>query len=1299
MGKGKGKGKRAGKARRKPAAVGRRESKAKPQAPPLAASIFTVTNGDLARLIPEYAVELIRDLLWAEARRIGLPVTRVHISTRTDVPDGGIDATIEENASLIQSDLIKIGHMGFQIKAGGTFQPWQASQIKRILFGEKNAPNRENLGASVKFCLEKNGTYVLVCTNIDPTPPQREQAVSHIKTYLGQCGYKNAKVDMWAQSHLIGLLERFPSLSLRVNGRGGLRFQTHTSWSIQDDMRKSFKAGEEQLKFISAVQTELRRHDRAVHIRVWGEAGIGKTRLVLEATRGEDLKALVIYCDSATKFRDSDLMNEILRDDNQFAAILVVDECDPDSRSYIWNKLTNHGTRIKLISIHNELDRTTGDISYIDAPLLANEQIVQIIQEYGVPGEQAQRWPAYCGGSPRVAHVVGLNLKNNPDDLLRPPDTVNVWDRFIVGGDDPSSDGVRQRRLVLRHLALFKRFGYGGRLAEEAKAIGRTAHEADPSITWARFQEIVKELRSRKILQGETTLYITPKLLHIKLWTEWWEVHGVAFDIRRFSAGLPESLLGWFHEMFRYAAESQVAQRIVNELLDERGVFQTGGYLEDPRGARYFLGLSEANPEAALRCVKNTIGTWSTERLSTFSIGRREVVWALERIAVWRELFPDAARLLLRLGEAENETWGNNASGVFAGLFSPGPGRVAPTEASPAERFPVLKEALESESKAQRLLALRACDSALESQSFVRASGAEHQGLRREPDLWKPQTWGDLFDAYRRVWGLLWERLDSLEQEEREKAIDILLRNAGGLARYGNLFDMVIDTLSALAEKPYADKKKIIEAVERILHYRRKELSPDMRNRWLQLRSRLVGRDFHSLMERYVGMDLFEDRIDEEGELTDRVEAQVAKLAAQAVHNPELLEPELRWLVTDAAKNGFRFGYALGTKDEDFGRLPRLLDAQRNAGSTGRAYFLGGYFRAIHERDLGRWEALLDELSLDDTLRIWVPELTWRSGLTDRAALRILNLAKRGAVDVSHFQMFGFGSAIADVSEDIINQWTEFLLDSGTREGVSIALDLHHFYYCRKESKRTLPKELTLRLLIAEPLFRKAEERRRSQMEEYHWTELGREFVRRYPREALALADAMLEHFGEDGTIVEGYHSSTQEVLDEIAKQLPGEVWQRITQYLGPPVDGRAYRITQWLRGGEFAAGGERGVLPLIPVEDIWQWVDQDVENRAWYLASFVPKALFRKEAEVCVAREVLVRYGGEEDVRRNLMANFSTEGWTGPESVHLQGKKQWLLDFRKDETNENVKRCIDEYVASIERDIERARIEEERRH
>ena len=54
--------------------------------------------------------------------------------------------------------------------------------------------------------------------------------------------------------------------------------------------------------------------------------------------------------------------------------------------------------------------------------------------------------------------------------------------------------------------------------------IAELIHEDFSDIPYARFQEIVGELKRERILQGKTTLFIAPKLLHVHLWTQFWEL-------------------------------------------------------------------------------------------------------------------------------------------------------------------------------------------------------------------------------------------------------------------------------------------------------------------------------------------------------------------------------------------------------------------------------------------------------------------------------------------------------------------------------------------------------------------------------------------------------------------------------------------------------------------------------------------------------------------------------------------------------------------------------------------------------
>lgn len=1257
-------------------------------------NIFTVTNEDLGRLDDRKAVDFFRQLLWAEAHRLGIGLSQINVPSRINVPDGGVDATVNAEPSAAESDIIKPEKNCYQIKSGKAFKPWRKSVIKNELFGSRT-PSRQNLGEGIRACLDVEGIYVLVCTGIDLVDKQHLNVLTHLKGYLKSCGYRNPRVEVWSQNNLIGFLQRFPSLSLWVNQRGLLNFQTHGSWAQDASMHLPFVSGQAQEAAIAKIQSELRHAEDTVHVRVWGEPGIGKTRLVLEATRTDDLAPLVVYC-TAAQFRDSELMREI-REGSHVSVIVVIDECDPDGRSYIWDKLKRCGPRLKVVTIYNDHEEEASGITYAYTEPLDEKQIRDIIrQSASISNVEADRWVELCSGSPRVAHVIAENLKSHPEDVLKPPGEVNIWERYVAGSDKTTSQEVEQRRLVLQHLALFKRFGFEISVANEALAIAKKVEMADPQITWPRFQRIVDTLKKRKILQGEFTLYITPKALHIKLWTEWWEIYGRLFNLEEFTQDLTPKLVEWFYEMFQYAAESDAATRIVKNLLGPDGPFRDDEYLKTRLGSRFFSALTEADPKAALRCLMRTLGTWDKETLLQFTRGRRDVIWALQKIAVWRDLFADAARLLLALGEAENEGWSNNASGVFAELFSLGYGPVAPTEASPAKRFPVLKEAIESDSMERRALALRACSTALKSEFFSRIGSPEYQGLRKKPELWTPKTYGELWDAYRRVWLLLSDQLTRLPEDEREKAAAILLGHAGQLGKIPDLGNAAVGTVRTIAQEKYLGKKQVIEAISKALFYAGKSMLPETRQRWEQLKAELVGSDFPSMMQRYVGMDLLVDQLDEDRNHVDQVQPQLEKLANQVVENPSLLQPELHWLVTEEAKNGLRFGYELGKRDSGLSLLPILLGAQREAGENSDAYFLGGYFRTMFDTDVALWEQEIERLVEDSKLNVLIPLLTrYSSGMTDRIGLHLLKLAKSRIISISEFGVLG--TAIDSLSDEVFTAWIEFLLGFTDKSVVSIALDLYHRYYISRKSAPTLSRDLTFRLLSHPSLFEGSGGSSFNPMETYHWSEITKAFLNLDPKKGLELAKLVLNHFGEEGSIF-NYDPDICAVLTEITKRYPAEVWDHVSKLLENQNFSRTVALERWLADGE---SSEEGAFAHIPLEKIWEWVDGAPEKRAVYLARrLVLTPLSAATWPTSLERGLLVRYGNvAEDLGGTLMSNYTMGGWSGPASFHYEGIQEELLRIKTGENDENVKRWIDEYVDSLEQDyIEPAKMDEERR-
>ena len=419
----------------------------------------------------------------------------------------------------------------------------------------------------------------------------------------------------------------------------------------------------------------------------------------------------------------------------------------------------------------------------------------------------------------------------------------------------------------------------------------------------------------------------------------------------------------------------------------------------------------------------------------------------------------------------------------------------------------------------------------------------------------------------------------------------------------------------------------------------------------------------------------------------------------QAVDTLSLLQAELHWLVTSEAQNGYRFGHELGKRDDGFTLLPTLLDAQRNAATNASVSFLGGYFRAIFDKDQSLWEEQLDALIEDTKLNIAISGLTLCSGLTDRAGLRLLNLATNGTIDVKHFGIFYYGKATENLSEEVFTAWIEFLLSVTDKFAVSIALKLYYSYYVFEKPELALPRNLTFRLLVHPTPFEKPDGYMLNSMTDYYWTEIGKVFLKSSPEKSLELVEPMLSHFGHHGSIF-SVNSETCSVLNQITEQYPVEVWEQVSKLLEDQIDfSRAVSLEQWFReGGPSARRERKGALTLIPPEKIWEWVDKDIENRAWYLAHrLMPKTLSAEEWPTSLVRAFLIRYGEREDVRTSLRANYSTEMWQGSLSLHHENKQQKLLRLKDGEDNENVKRWIDKFVEDLEKDIEHAKIDEER--
>jgi hypothetical protein len=101
----------------------------------------------------------------------------------------------------------------------------------------------------------------------------------------------------------------------------------------------------------------------------------------------------------------------------------------------------------------------------------------------------------------------------------------------------------------------------------------------------------------------------------------------------------------------------------------------------------------------------------------------------------------------------------------------------------------------------------------------------------------------------------------------------------------------------------------------------------------------------------------------------------------------------------------------------------------------------------MHQSDEGLYEEVVEALAQDDELKITVPELIFRGGITERGAVRLLKLAEAGKITFGHFRLFEFGLEILKIFQSTFHGWIEYLLSTSDVYATCVALNLTSLYY------------------------------------------------------------------------------------------------------------------------------------------------------------------------------------------------------------------------------------------------------------
>lgn len=1202
---------------------------------------FRIQVREINQLDPYAFADVMNQCLEKEAARIGLPPSKVQTNLQVTEPDGGIDARVLD-AVAPRPSRIPSGTSVWQYKSGDILP----SEIK----GEFEKPGvQKAVRQGAVYCLAVGRDYAGQARN------RREKAITSCFAELKlQPNYQfltASDVARWASNHL-GLLLFFQ------HPIGGI--MSFDRWSQATIHQIPFHWTDDRQVIATEMQNWAQRTGMPIHQRIQGPAGVGKTRLALESLRPKQLADLTYYAPQPNDV-DTRLFSWV-EDEPGISFVLVVDECDREKERSLVSQAERCDGRVRLVTVHGAPSwaesAAAPDGVHLVRPLGREDMQMLLRTAFKTLHQEATRWVArWAGGYVTLARALAEAIQMQPELAGAARLARDFKVREILETLLPDENEQKAMKVV----ALLTRVGWEGEVAAEGQAVAEFI-----SIAWSDAQDIVHRKQEQGLVQKQGRYrYVTPHILAIWLASEVWNARGD--DTLRLLEKLPSpptrrALL----ERLADFGDDERAKSVARTILGPHGPFPDLASIDDPARAEILGMLAIAEPLAGLKALERLLSHLPPDELRCWNGGRREVVWTLQKLAWHRDTFFGAGRLLLALAEAENESFANNATGVWTQLFQTSLGG---TEVPALERHRLIKEALDSPSVERRLLGVQAISLALVMYE-IRDGEPEHQRGRLVPPEWHPRTRKQDLEVRVSALRLLDKASEDEDQHVVMEARHALLQSARALVAMG-LAAEALARLESLTAETHEEKREIREALEDILQFDRVRLTQEQQDYVENMCQNLVGTSYGDRLRRWAGKWTHADWIRPEDEKA-RPQEEMAALAAEGLGSPGLLEGEFDWLASPEAENVWFFAHGLGERDSEHEWLTRLLEYARQGQGL---VLLAGYLAGRAQAGADQWrEDILDEWAdKEPSLAQAVYEATWRGKPSDRGAERLVRLVEPGGIQASQLAILAWGEWILSLSAatslTVIVTLAEDESDHATEQALGM---VRRRVYHHPEEKELISR------LAWELLSRPVALASNRDMLSYHWAEVAAIYLNENPvRLARLVISGIRDHRGV-------YLQSDRRVkaLASATKAAPQDVWGEISKaLLSRSPD--SYRVEMTLRGW---------YANLLDTELLVHWARDNRPDGPAIVARMCPVGDTPLSEP---ARSLLIEFGDDEHVESRLAASFLSGSFSGPMSDWYQNKldqaKVWMQD-----DNANVRRWARHLVTDLERDIDRTRLQEE---
>lgn len=1277
--------------------------------------IFEVDANQIERLDANQVVELLRRLVHAELLTCGIPLRSGSVPAQITIADGGEDGRVEWSGGPNQTDWLPSRYSVFQSKRGAT----SPSGLKKETWTKASQKSEDEriLNEALVQAIERSGAYiVLTATAVVGT--KRTDRINAICDGIKEAGHDPSRltsIDIFDCNKLAAWANTHPSVALWLNAM--LRdvhlsgFQTHEDWSKSPEISeipyqiskqpRYLAQGSEirlwknddpsvgEVKDLQGIRELIFKFlgDKGNALRVFGPSGFGKTRFVYELINAgcEPDDALdanqVVYCN----YDDvGDRLLNLAREmaDSGSRAILIVDDCPNPIHTRLSEIAHRQGSKCNVITIGVESKAQSMRKNLVVKLTPASDEHIADIAcavHERAKGRNATLVRDLAQGFPRMAVFAARALEDKDFELS----SVEALISRIVWGERGEDASALES---LQFLSLFTLVGVEGDVGSELEELANFAGRNSQAI----FGDLASFAKTGVILRQGDYAAVQPLPLAMRLANTWLESRqsgALAAFFRTLSEDMKLRMIGRLRWVSWSERVREFAQALIVEALPDLASLDTefGSKLLDR-----FVHLA---PDATMEHLERLLDGKSIDELKSLEAGRRHIVWALDKLVFRHQTFIPAARLLLRLGAAENEDWSNNATGQFKGLYQL---QLSGTEASPREKLVVLDEGLSHEDQRVQEICLSALDRMLKSGHFSRSGGSENIGAYEALDDWQPKTYGEIWDYYREAL----QRLELIalgdQQEIARTALNSIGSHLRGLFHIQPMLSEVQSMIARLLER-YPHWTKPLMGVNQWLYFDREDAPEDYQTELRAYYDDLLPKTDLELLPVYSSgwaIDIHNPDISysRDGDNDFNYCAnKVDEIVARSPANSEYFLPVLEAFASENFHSAWITVDKIATHvDDPHALLEYLISSKLLHGDTAKFAILvssviGGARRK--NRDIAL-ECLNDALDVEALVPHAV-NLIAAAGLDDTLMKRVIELLNEGKVEPHSTDAIAFSDTLQGIDTSLTIELLNVMNEGGST-GAWASIDFIGRMFYKNSLNREPFVEVVKEVVTNLALFERVNY---SNMDWYHWHDIVGKLLdggfseRAFIEELLEFILSVTEV--EEYNVQLSFDDYAQKILRKLISLDPERVWQKFHERLDNADSMREYRLN-----GLFEAGigkpASAGVLNDVPIEISVAWMLENKKERLPFMLEWIE--LFSGEEDSGEWSAKFVDFTNEhidDTSALDAVTSRMTSGtWWGSYANKLEGERERLVKLKEASSNPLVQRWVDKTVARFDQAI-----------